>query len=532
MTRTFTVQVDASNTAIGAVLTQDDHPVSYMSRQLNDAERNYSAYDHEALAVVTALRHWRHLILNGRPIKIECDNRSVRHLLTQKDLTPRQARWADLLSEYPIEIVHIRGQDNAVADALSRSVNATEIRLEMPEDFKKRVIAAWNEKGIRPLFEGEIPCEFTPDGLVYFQGRLYLPEDDELKTEALVMVHHDEAGHLGREKTLELVKRHFYWPGMVKDVEDFVRSCDICQRTKKITQAPAGLLQPIPPPNRPWEEITMDFMSMEETSRGFNSIAVVIDRLSKMGHFIKTRKDITAKQFAQQFIDEVVQLHGLPKKIISDRNPRFTSEFWRHVFRSMKVQVTTTTANHPEADEQSENRVKVVRTMLRSFAAEYHGEWDLRLPILEMQYNNSKNATTGLTPFETIYGFNVRTPVDLVSQSTEMIDSDAKSFLDQIYRNTATAQKAIEEKQMIQKEQVDKHCREQVFEIGDLVLLSTKHLRHYFKQDPTFIGPFEIIEKRSDLTYKLQLPTNMRIHPVFHTSMLRKYEETPKKFKS
>ena len=125
--RNFTVQVDASNTAIGAVLTQDDHPVSYMSRRLNDAERNYSAYDREALAVVTALRHWRHLILNGRPIKIECDNRSVRHLLTQKDLTPRQARWADLLSEYPIEIVHIRGQDNAVADALSRSVNATEI---------------------------------------------------------------------------------------------------------------------------------------------------------------------------------------------------------------------------------------------------------------------------------------------------------------------------------------------------------------------------------------------------------------------
>ncbi|MCG8526810.1 MAG: hypothetical protein MI748_10550, partial [Opitutales bacterium] len=159
-----------------------------------------------------------------------------------------------------------------------------------------------------------------------------------------------------------------------------------------------------------------------------------------------------------------------------DRDLRFTSEFWRHVFRSMKVQVATTTANHPEADGQSENRVKVVRTMLRSFAAEYHGEWDLRLPILEMQYNNSKNATTGLTPFETIYGINVRTPVDLMSQSTEMIDSDAKSFLDQIYRNTATAQKAIEEKQMIQKEQADKHRREQVFEIGDLVLLSTKHL--------------------------------------------------------
>ena len=117
------------------------------------------------------------------------------------------------------------------------------------------------------------------------------------------MAHHDTAGHLGQEKTLNLVKRHFYWPGMVKDVEDFVRSCDICQRTKKVTQQPAGLLQPIPPPNRPWEEVTMDFMSMSETSHGYDSIAVVIDRLSKMGHFIPTRKDIDAKQFAQRFMD-------------------------------------------------------------------------------------------------------------------------------------------------------------------------------------------------------------------------------------
>ena len=195
-----------------------------------------------------------------------------------------------------------------------------------------------------------------------------------------------------------------------------------------------------------------------------------------MRHFIRTRKDIDAKQFAQQFLDEIVRLHGLLRKIICDRDPRFTSEFWQHVFKKMKVQVATTTANHPEADGQSENRVKVVRTMLRSFAAEYHDEWDLRLPILKMQFNNTRNATTGLTPFETIYGFNVRTPVDFVSESTELIDAKAQSFLQQIYRNMAAARKAIVEKQLVQKEQADKHRRTQVFEIGDLVLLSTKHL--------------------------------------------------------
>ena len=220
--KNFTIQVDASNTAIGAVLTQDEHPVGFMSRRLNDAERNYSAYDREALAVVTALRHWRHLILNGQPIRVECDNRSVKHILTQKDLTPRQARWADLLSEYPVNIVHIRGKDNAVADALSRSINTVEVEFDMDEDFKQKVINAWNEEGIRPLMEGNVACEFTPDGLVYYEGRLYLPEDDKLKTQALVMIHHSDTGHLGGEKTLELVKRHFYWSELVKDVKDFV----------------------------------------------------------------------------------------------------------------------------------------------------------------------------------------------------------------------------------------------------------------------------------------------------------------------
>ena len=181
---------------------------------------------------------------------------------------------------------------------------------------------------------------------------------------------------------------------------------------------------------------------MQETSRGFNAIAVIVDRLSKMGHFIRTTKDVNARKFVQQFINEVVRLHGLPQKIISDRDPRFTSEFWQQVFKEMKVQLATTTANHPEADGQSENRVKGVRSMLRSFAAEYHEEWDLHLPILEMQYNNTKNATTGLTPFETVYGYNITTPVDIATgttSATKMLGSDAQSFLRILYRNVDAA---------------------------------------------------------------------------------------------
>ena len=530
-TQAFTIHVDASNTAIGAVLSQEEHPTGFMSRRLTDAERNYSAYDREALAVVTALRHWRHLILNGQPIRVECDNRSVKHLLTQKDLSPRQARWADLLSEYPVEIVHIRGKDNLVADALSRSLNTTETQFEMPEEIKKAIVDGWKKFDVK-LLEEDSRCNITEEGIVYFDGRLYVPEDNELKTRILVSVHHDGAGHLGREKTLDLVKRHFYWPGLTLDVEEFVRSCDICQRTKKITQAPAGLLHPIPPPDRPWEEINMDFMSMEETPRGLDSIAVVIDRLSKMGHFIRTRKDVTAKKFAQQFLDVIVRFHGLPKKIISDRDTKFTSEFWREVFNQLKVKIAMTTASHPEADGQAENRVKTVRTMLRSFAAEYRQDWDLHLPILEMQYNNTKNATTGLTPFETVFGYNITTPLDILSGTTTLSGGEATSFIKQLHRNVKVAKKAIEEQQQQQKLQADKHRREQVFDVGDMVLLSTKDLRNYYKQDPTFIGPYKVIEKRSDLTYKLELPAGMKLHPVFHTSKLRKYETTPDRFKT
>ena len=250
-----------------------------------------------------------------------------------------------------------------------------------------------------------------------------------------------------------------------------------------------------------------------------------------MGHFIATRKSVDAESFAEQFVSDIIRLHGFPRRIISDRDSRFTSEFWKAVFKRCKVKLNFTTANQPTSDGKSENRIKTLRTMMRAFAAEYGEDWTRQLPMFEMIYNNSVNATTGKTPFELNYGYNPTTPLEILAGRNSKVES-ADDFVDHWKEVAEKAKIAIDTAQISQKEQADKHRRDIEFEEGERVLLSTKHIHQYSKKDPTFIGPYKIIKKYSAVTYKLELPDGMKLHPTFHISKLKKYIESPERFKS
>ncbi|MCG8525033.1 MAG: hypothetical protein MI748_01545, partial [Opitutales bacterium] len=328
--KAYTIMSDASDTGVGGVLMQEGHPIAYISRRLNEAETRYSTYEKETLAVIYCLKSWRHYVHNGLPIKVLTDNRSLKHLLTQKTLSPRQARWSDALSEYLLEFEHVRGEDNQVADALSR-LNVVEVRVGPNPEIVKKIQAEYETDEEFRLSDLELT---ERGGLWYLSGgeRLYVPRNYEIRTAILDAAHGMEGMHQGVKKTLEIVERNYYWPKLQRDVEDFVRSCEICARSKKSTQQPLGLLNPIKPPKQPWTEVTMDFVELPMTEKGNNYAAVIIDRLSKMGHFIACKKTITASEFAERFLRGVVKYHGFPKKIISDRDNRFTSKFWRELF--------------------------------------------------------------------------------------------------------------------------------------------------------------------------------------------------------
>lgn len=197
-------------------------------------------------------------------------------------------------------------------------------------------------------------CEEN-DGILLYQGLVYVPNNHELKMEILKRNHDAPAvGHPGRARTYEIISRNYFWPESRKFIQQYVSNCDAGNRAKPVRHAPYGTLKPLEIPAKPWDDISMDMIVDLPRSNGFDSILVVVDRLSKMAHYIPCQKSETAESIAKLFTHHIFRLHGLPKSIISDRGPTFTSEFWRQLLNRLKIDRRLSTAFHPESDGQTE----------------------------------------------------------------------------------------------------------------------------------------------------------------------------------
>ena len=399
----FTVSTDASDFAIGAVLSQGDKPVAFESRKLSPAERKYPVHEKELLAVIHALRTWR-CYLEGRKCRLITDHASLQFIQTQPSLTPRQARWWETLASYDLEILYRSGDTNVVADALSRrpDYRLNVITTAIPDEtFFSRLKAACAQDS------SAVKSSMTAiDGILYTpssKGRkIYIPAAALDVQTQILMQHHDStaAGHLGSAKLRESVQRFFHWPGMKATVDEYVRTCDPCQHSKSSNQPPGGLLQPLPIPQERWEHISMDLITqLPRTKDGLDAIFVCVDRLSKMVHFAAIKTAVTAPQLARVFIDTVFKHHGLPKAIVSNRDPRFTSNFWRAVMARIGCHQAMSTAHHPQTDGQTERANRTLKEMLRSYVNSRQNDWDQYLAPLEFAYNNAQQSSTGHSPF-------------------------------------------------------------------------------------------------------------------------------------
>jgi hypothetical protein len=373
-------------------------------------------------------------------------------------------------------------------------------------------------------------------GLVYLgdSDRLYIPADGPLRTRLLQECHDvPTAGHLGKDKTLEQVKRRFYWPRMDADVLQYVRTCDACQRNKPSQQATAGLLQPLPIPDHPWQQVTMDLITQLPKSRqGHDAIVVFVDKLSKMVHLVATKTDVTAPQLAEIAWRTVVRHHGLPSSIVSDRDPRFTGHFWRALWKCLGTQLTMSTAFHPQTDGQTERANRTLEEMLRSYVSFQQKDWDEHLVAAELAFNASKHASTGFTPFYLNGGREVTVPLDLALEEARTTrQPDAAARIQQLHRDLEAAKEHLLRAQQRQAHHADKHRREVRFQVGDDVLLSTAHLKLIGGGDRTakftykFIGPFKIKRVVNNNAYELDLPPQMQIHPTLNVSRLKAYHD-------
>ncbi|KAM2391892.1 hypothetical protein ACFX1X_035451 [Malus domestica] len=235
---------------------------------------------------------------------------------------------------------------------------------------------------------------------------MYVPNNEELKKEILDEAHCSAyVMHPGGTKMYHTIRPFYYWPGMKREIADYVSRCIICQQVKAERKKPFGQMQPFPVPQWKWENITIDFVyKLPRTQNGFDGILVVVDRLTKSAHFIPVREKYPLNKLAKLFITKIVKYHGVPVNIISDRDPRFTSKFWIAFQEALGTKLFYSTAYHPQTDRQSEMTIQTLEDMLRSFVLQFGDSWHDRLDLMELAYNNSFHSSIGVSPFEALYG--------------------------------------------------------------------------------------------------------------------------------
>ncbi|GKV48666.1 hypothetical protein SLEP1_g55467 [Rubroshorea leprosula] len=334
----FVVETDASNTGIGAVLLQQGHPIAFISKALSLRHQSLSVYEKELLALIYAVRKWSHY-LTGRHFIVKTDHQSLNYK---------------------------KGKENVVADALSRVSSNQLMQMAVSR--------------ILPGIYEEVKLSWEVDPVL---REIFVGNNAALRRKLIHLVH-DSAmgGHSGIQASTKRLALLFYWKGLEKDVRQYIRQCDVCQRYKPENTPTPGLLQPLPIPEAIWTQVNLQNMHISLPYNTYSALTV-----------------------AQAYMDNVFKLHGLPQEIVSDRDPIFLSNFWRELFKLQGVELQCSSAYHPQTDGQTEVVNRCLENYLRCMTGDRPTEWSKWLPLAEWWYNTNFHTATQISPFEVLYGF-------------------------------------------------------------------------------------------------------------------------------
>jgi hypothetical protein len=439
----------------------------------------------------------------------------------------------EFIETFPYVIKYIQGKENIVADALSRRyalISTLNAKLLGFEYVKELYV---NDDDFASVFAA---CEkaafgkfYRLDGYLFGENRLYVPNSS--MHELLVREAHGGGlmGHFGVRKTLDVLHEHFFWPKMKRDVERVCSRCVTCRQAKSRV-LPHGLYTPLPVPSAPWVDISMDFvLGLPRSRKGRDSIFVVVDRFSKMAHFISCHKTDDATHIADLFFREIVRLHGVPRSIVSDRDVKFLSYFWKVLWGKLGTKLLFSTTCHPQTDGQTEVVNRTLSTLLRTIIQKNLKNWEDCLPFIEFAYNRSVHSTTDFSPFEIVYGFNPLTPLDLLPLLVnERTSLDGQKKAEMVKKLHESVRQHIEKKNEQYANKANKGRRQVIFEPGDWVWVHMRKerfpARRRSKLHPRGDDPFQVLERINDNAYKLDLPGEYNISATFNVSDLSLFD--------
>ncbi|GJU44246.1 putative reverse transcriptase domain-containing protein [Tanacetum coccineum] len=386
--------------------------------------------------------------------------KSLQHIFDQKEMNMRQ-RWIELFSDYECEIRYHPGKANVVADALSRK-----------ERLKPRL-----ENVLAESLHGlDKQMEKKEDESLSFIDRIWVPLVGGVRTVIMDEAYKSKYSvHRGADKMYHDL-RDMYWP--------------------------SGILQQPEIPEWKWDKITMDFITkLPRSKNGHDTIWVIVDRLTKLAHFLAIREDYSTKRLARIYIDEIVARHGVPMSIISDRDRRFTSQCWQTIQQALGTRLDMSTDYHPQTDGQSERTIQTLEDMLRVCVIDFGGSWDVHLTLAEFSYNNSYHLSIRCAPFEALYGRKCRSPVlwAQIGESSLIGPELVQEMTDKLVLRKEKL-KAVRDRQ---KSYADNRRKLLELEVGDRVMLKASPWKGVIrfgkkgKLAPRFVLVFVEAAKRS-----------------------------------
>jgi hypothetical protein len=439
----------------------------------------------------------------------------------------------ELIKDYDLSINYHHGKANVVADTLSRrshlnmlatrelfpkfckefeklnlgwvsntGVIAMEVDSMLEQNIRKGQLEDAKIQEIKEQIKEDKAPGFSVDdqGMLWYKKHICIPEIKEIR-ELILREAHDSAYsiHPGSTKMYHDLKSRYWWYGMKRSIAEYVALCDNCQRVKAERHRPVGLLQPLKIPDWKWEEISMDFiMGLPKTQSGYDSIWVMVYHLSKVAHFIPVKTTYKGSKLAELYIARIVCVHGVPKKIVSNRGTQFTSKFSEKLHESMDTKLNFSLAYHPQTDGQTERVNRILEDMLRACSLKDNQSWDKCLPYAEFSYNNSYQESIKMAPFEFLYGRKCRTLFWNEPCENQIFGPD---ILQEAERQVQMVRENLKLAQSRQKSYADNRRRKLRFQVGDFVYLKVSPMRglHHFKirgkLAPKYIGPFKILEQ-------------------------------------